>query len=72
MVFDVRTKFGEYGVLQLGSLSKVHFRFDLVNGKPKLLPDMFVEGAGFKECLEGTQMYESSLELVRINSTHEL
>lgn len=55
-------KFSEYGSFQLGSLSKVHFRFDLVNGKPKLMPDMFVEGDGFKECLEGTQMYKDVQE----------
>ena len=55
-------KFSEYGSFQLGSLSKVHFRFDLVNWKPYFLTDMFVEGDGFKECLEGTQMYNEVQE----------
>ncbi|MGF2053669.1 hypothetical protein [Vagococcus fluvialis] len=47
----------EYGMFQLNDLNKVYFRFDMKKNKPKLMPDMFIDGEGFKDNLEGTKLY---------------
>ncbi|MGX7025838.1 hypothetical protein [Vagococcus hydrophili] len=62
----------EYGIFQIDKLDKVWFRFEIINGNPNLMPDLFVEGKGekgFIEMLGETVLYkelqESLIEVLK-------
>lgn len=57
----------QFGLFQLNNLDGIWFRFELLNDKPKLMSDMFVESEGengYKNILENTKMHEEIQELL--------